>query len=43
MKDKAVQEYIAGEDIRAIRKHTGISRASLYRHLKNNARLISLK
>lgn len=34
MKDKAVHEYIAGEDIGTIRKHTGISRASLYRHLK---------
>jgi DNA invertase Pin-like site-specific DNA recombinase len=33
-KDTAVQEYISGQDLKEIKKNTGISRASLYRHLK---------
>jgi DNA invertase Pin-like site-specific DNA recombinase len=33
-KAKAIQEYIEGQDVKEIKKHTGISRTSLYRHLK---------
>jgi transcriptional regulator of acetoin/glycerol metabolism len=33
-KDKAVNQYIGGTPIKEIRKKTGISRATLYRHLK---------
>jgi len=33
-KQKAVDEYIGGRPVEVIRKKTGVSRSTLYRHLK---------
>jgi hypothetical protein len=33
-KKRAVDEYIGGRPLKEIREKTGVSRASLYRHLK---------